>query len=176
MLGEEVFQRGIARLAAAFSAEVNPAKLAVYWDELADLDDAPFEAAVRRALREWAQPYALPPIAVLRQLAGEATSTAAAGRGAVVDGETAWAYLAREVLARYRPLVANQTIAWPDDGGLARTIVREELGGIHEVATLEGEIARDQLRRRFIAAYDRARRSRAVWAPGHTIAAGGGHS
>lgn len=164
MLGEQVFQRGIARLAAAFSAEVNAAKLAVYWDELCDLTDATFEAAVRRALREWSQPYALPPIAVLRAFAGEARSVAAAASGAVVDGETAWAYLAREVLARYRPLVANQTIAWPDDGGLARTIIREDLGGIHEVATAEGEIARDQLRRRFIAAYDRARRSGEVLA------------
>lgn len=159
MLTERVFQEGLARLAAAFSAEVNAAKLAVYWDELADLDDASFAAAVRRALREWTQVYALPPIAVLRSYAGEVRGAVAAASGAVVDGETAWAYLSREVLARYRPLVANQTINWPEDGGLARRIVREDLGGLHEVAVAEGEIARDQLRRRFIAAYDKARRS-----------------
>lgn len=166
MLTERVFQGGIARLAAAFSAEVNEGKLAVYWEELADLDDATFEAAVRRALREWPQPYALPPIAVLLGFAGEVRGAAAAASGAIVDGETAYAYLAREVLARYRPLVASQTIAWPDDGGLMRLIVREELGGLHEVATAEGEIARDQLRRRFIAAYNRARRSIEVRALG----------
>ena len=148
---KKTFQLGMAKMLAAFSVEASPAKTAIYWEALADLPDAAFAAAVKRALMEWDKPFALPPIAVILRYAGDVAAQA----GAVVDGASAWAYMTRHTLPRFRPGIASQVIDWPDQ--LARVIVREELGGIYALAVLEGEYALDQMRRRFIASYDRQR-------------------
>ena len=144
------FQVEFSRLAAALGVEVPPARSQVYWEDLRDLPDEAFVAACRRARQEWRKPDSLPPIAVLLGYAREA----AVQRGDALDGEAAWRQLVARTLRHYRPGVANQTLDWPDER--ARTIVREHLGGIYAVATTEGEYAIDQLRRRFVALYDRS--------------------
>lgn len=148
------FQTNMAKLAAAFSAEVTPEKAEVYWDDLADLADAQFVVACTRARREWDKPFALPPIAVLLRYAIEADQAA----GAIVDGETAWAAFRARVLARYS-FGVTRTFDWPDD--LTREVVRHHLGidaaAVHTLATVDNDFEREQYRRRFVAEYNARR-------------------
>lgn len=76
-LSLRTFQEGIARLAVAFDAKTDEAKTAVYWDELSDLGDEEFTVAVRRALREWDKPFALPTLGFLRARAPQRDQVAA---------------------------------------------------------------------------------------------------
>lgn len=77
-----VFQEGIARLAVAFDAKTDEARTAVYWDELADLTDQAFAVAVKRALREWDKPFALPTLAFLRARADQSLGLPSADEAA----------------------------------------------------------------------------------------------
>jgi hypothetical protein len=65
-LTPRTFQEGMTRLAVAFDAKADEAKIAVYWEELSDLSDEAFAFAVKRALREWEKPFALPTLGFLR--------------------------------------------------------------------------------------------------------------
>lgn len=65
-LSTRTFQEGMTRLTVAFEAKTDEARIALYWEELCDLSDEAFSVAVRRALREWDKPFALPTLAFLR--------------------------------------------------------------------------------------------------------------
>ena len=65
-LSNRTFQEGMTRLAVTFEAKPDEARIAVYWEELCDLSDEAFVLAVRRSLREWDKPFALPTLAFLR--------------------------------------------------------------------------------------------------------------
>jgi len=148
---KKTFQIGMAKMIAAFGVEVQPVRSEVYWEALGDLPGDLFIVACKRALAEWITPFAFPPIAVLLRFANDA----AAQSGAIIDGDSAWAYLMRNTVRRFRPGVADQIVDWPDP--LSRQVIRDQLGTIYNLATLEGEYAIDQARRRFVKAYDSQR-------------------
>lgn len=69
-MNPETYQRGMARMGAALSVEPTPGQLAIYWEELGDLDDITFTAAVKAAIRNAPKMYALPTIsAILKEVA-----------------------------------------------------------------------------------------------------------
>jgi hypothetical protein len=84
----------MAKLAAAFSAELNAAKADVYWDELRDLPDTVFVLVTKRALAEWDKPFALPPIAVLKRYAAHVEGAMGTGQPTALD---AWGDLRRKI-------------------------------------------------------------------------------
>lgn len=148
---KRTFQIGMERMIAAFGVEVSPARIDVYWEMLAQVPDDLFVVACKRALADWDRSFAFPPIATLLRYAAEA----AARSGAVIDGDSAWSYLMRRTVQTFRPGVANQIVDWPDP--LSRQVIRDQLGTIYNLATLEGDYAIDQARRRFVKAYDAQR-------------------
>lgn len=92
-LSLRTFQEGMTRLTVAFEAKTDEARIAVYWEELADLSDEAFSIAVKRALREWDKPFALPTLAFLRARADVAT-----GR---LTADEAVGQLRRKIMFRY---------------------------------------------------------------------------
>lgn len=141
------FTRHMARLAAAFDKDLDGAVVAVYWDDLGALDEATFAEACRRARTEGTY---FPRIAELLRYAREA----AVRDGRAFDGETAWAALEARVLRRYSPGVTRE-FDWPDE--TTADIVRRELGGVHFLAHVESDYVRNDLRKQFVALYERRR-------------------
>lgn len=69
-MNPETYQRGMARMGAALSVEPTPGQMAIYWEELGDLDDITFTAAVKAAIRSAPKMYALPTLgAILKEVA-----------------------------------------------------------------------------------------------------------
>ena len=153
---KKTFQIGIAKMAAAFGVEVPPARAEVYWEALGDLPGEHFVTACKRAMAEWDKPFAFPPIAVLLRFA----SDAAALDGSIVDGDTAWSYLIHRTLPKFRPYDPHQIIDWPDP--LSREIVREYWRTCGNLALMEGDYNIEQARKRFVAAYNARRATRAA--------------
>lgn len=93
-MNPETYQRGMARMGAALSVEPTPGQMAIYWEELGDLDDVTFTAAVKGAIRNAPKMYALPTIAAI--LKEVAVVSAALGNGPLTALD-AWASFRKKV-------------------------------------------------------------------------------
>lgn len=108
------FNRGMARLAVAFDVKADEAKAGIYWEELRDLADAAFDAAVRRALREWDKPFALPTIGFLRERADDAAG--------IPSPDEAAGRLRRKIAYRYAELTRPDADLDPAELALVRDL------------------------------------------------------
>lgn len=147
------FQTSMARMIAAFSAEVSPEKAEVYWEELRHLPDAVFVVATKQALSEWEKPYALPPIAILKRYASHAQGALGVGQPTALD---AWGEFRRKVTLRLNlDLLAHG----PEDEarrvGLTPTELRiaRRLGGLAHLAQMPAKDL-DWKAKEFAAVYD----------------------
>lgn len=152
------FQKQLTLIGTATNKELSPGLCDLWWQKYGALPDDVLLAAFALVV-DTCEFFPAPAKfnELLRQVAG--------GGGAVVDGESAWAYLQRRTVPNFRPGVAirepndpdpfrskQDPLDWPNE--LARRIVREELGGIYALAVTEGEYAREQQRKRFVKSYD----------------------
>ena len=123
------FQSNMAKMAAAFSAELNAAKADVYWDELRELPDTVFVLATKRALTEWDKPFALPPIAVLKRYAAHVEGAMGTGQPTALD---AWGEFRRKVTLRLNlDLLGRNPEAEAARVGLTPTEMQIALSLIH---------------------------------------------
>lgn len=113
-LSLRTFQEGMARLAVAFDAKTDEARTAVYWEELADLSDEAFAVAVKRALREWDKPFALPTLHFLRSRAEQASGAKSADE---LVGS-----LRRKICFRYSPTTRPDAEMTPEEAALVHDL------------------------------------------------------
>jgi len=125
----------MAKMVAAFSVELSPAKADVYWEELRDLPDTVFVLATKRALAEWDKPFALPPIAVLKRYAAHVEGAMGTGQPTALD---AWADFRKKIsrvnldILGHSPEVERKRLGLTDlDSQIAR-----RLGGWSHLALM----------------------------------------
>lgn len=162
-MNRSTFLKQLTLLGIATNKELSHGLSDLWWSKYGALPDDVLIAAFALAVDTC---EFFPPPAKFNEL----LRNVAGATGAVVDGETAWAYLQQRTVRKFRPGVAirepgdpdpyrskQDPLDWPDE--LARSIVRDELGGIYALAVTEGEYAREQQRKRFVASYDRQRQA-----------------
>jgi hypothetical protein len=157
-MNRSTFLKQLTLIGTATNKELSPGLSDLWWQKYGALPDEVLFAAFALVV-DTCEFFPAPAKfnELLRQVAGST--------GAVVDGESAWAYLQSRTVRKFRPGVAirdpgdpdpfrskQDPLDWPDE--LARRIVREELGGIYALAVTEGEYAREQQRKRFVKSYD----------------------
>jgi len=112
-LNLDLFRMGMARMAVAFDVKADDARTAVYWEELSDLGDEAFAVAVKRALREWDKPFALPTLRFLRERADQASG--------VASTDEALGQLRRKICYRYAPTRPDAELT-PDEAALVHEL------------------------------------------------------
>lgn len=120
--------------------------LGIFRERFVGLDPATLAAAVEYAIEH---DDFFPTIRRFREI----VATVDVALGHRLDGAAAWEAFARRVLRPYSPGI-TKSFDWPDD--LTRSIVREQLGGVHYIANVEKEYTLGKVRERFIEAYDAA--------------------
>jgi len=93
-MNRDVFRQGMARMAAAVSVELTPALMATYWEELNDIDDISFLAAVKLAVRGATEQFKLPTIHALLRYTEQVRQAMGTGQPTALD---AWAEFRKKV-------------------------------------------------------------------------------
>lgn len=93
-MNKETFQRGMARMGAALSVAPTPGMMATYWEELSDLDDLTFTAAVKASIRASKKMFALPTIGEILIHADHIQQVQGMGQPTALD---AWAEFRKKV-------------------------------------------------------------------------------
>lgn len=96
-MNRDTFSRGMARMSAAVSVELTPPLMAAYWEELEEIDDLTFMAAVKMAVREAKEQFKLPTINALLRYTEQIHQAQGTGQPTALD---AWGEFRKKVTLR----------------------------------------------------------------------------